>query len=91
MNWYSDNKPDTPLPALQLNEKLNDPELYVASPGLRAAVDVALTLGQPLLLTVEPGTGKSQLADQIAWYFKLGKTAVVPFQTTSVAKGMYYR
>lgn len=91
MNWYSNNQPKTPLPALSLNPKLNDPECYIPSPGLRAAVDVALALGQPLLLTGEPGTGKSQLADHIAWYFDLEKPAVVPVQTTSMAKDLYYR
>ncbi len=92
MNWYADNKPGTPLPTLLPNPKLNDPALYLPGPGLRAAVDVALALGQPLLLTGEPGTGKSQLADHIAWYFELeDKPAVVPVQTTSVAKDLYYR
>lgn len=93
MNWYYQNRPGTALPDLRTNLKLNDPSLYVPAPGLRAAVDVALALGQPLLLTGEPGTGKSQLADHIAWYFfgEKVKAEVVPIQTTSVAKDLYYR
>ena len=43
------------------------PSKYVASPDLAAAVNVALTLGMPLLLTGEPGSGKSQLAYRLAW------------------------
>lgn len=43
------------------------PEQYVASADLAAAVNVALTLGMPLLLTGEPGSGKSQLAYRLAW------------------------
>ena len=93
MNWYFQNQPGTPLPELSPNPKINDPALYDPSDGLRAAVDVALALGQPLLLTGEPGTGKSELAHHIAWYFfgEDARAEVVPIQTTSVAKDLYYR
>jgi MoxR-like ATPase len=91
MNWYSINQPHSALPALQINKKLRDPSLYIPSTELSAAVDVALALGQPLLLTGEPGTGKSELADHLAWYFNLDKPAVVSVQTTSVAKDLYYK
>lgn len=43
-------------------DKANDAALYVAPQGLRDAVNVALELGLPLLLTGEPGVGKSTLA-----------------------------
>lgn len=43
------------------------PENYIASEGLKNAVNVALYLGQPLLLTGEPGTGKTRLAASVAW------------------------
>lgn len=43
-----------------------DPALYLPDPDLSHAVNVALVLGMPLLLTGEPGTGKTRLADVIA-------------------------
>ena len=43
-------------------EDANDALFYVAPKGLRDAVNVALELGLPLLLTGEPGVGKSTLA-----------------------------
>ncbi len=42
---------------------------YWADPDLVEAVNVALATGQPLLVTGEPGTGKTQLAYFVAHYF----------------------
>ncbi|MGC3946334.1 MAG: MoxR family ATPase [Chryseolinea sp.] len=39
---------------------------YIIAPGLRKAVEVAILLKQPLLLTGEPGTGKTRLAEKLA-------------------------
>lgn len=44
----------------------DSPECYVAGKGLRDAVNVSLLLEQPLLVTGEPGTGKTRLAASIA-------------------------
>lgn len=42
---------------------------YDPSPQLRDAVNVALTLGMPLLITGEPGTGKTHCAYWLACHF----------------------
>ena len=44
---------------------------YQASPALEAAINTALAVGAPLLITGEPGTGKTQVAFHLAWYFGL--------------------
>ncbi len=44
---------------------------YRPSPDLVDAVNVALAVGAPLLVTGEPGTGKTQVAHYLAWYFNL--------------------
>jgi MoxR-like ATPase len=79
------------LPASTLNNKLQDASLYMPPKGLQSAVNVALALGQPLLLTGEPGTGKTQLAYHLAHFFGLGKPLVFNAQTTSNARDLFYR
>src|ERR1041384_4238457 len=66
------------------------PAGYIPDTGLVDAVNVALFLGQPLLLTGEPGTGKTQLAYRVAW--ELGFDAPLLFETksTSTARDLFY-
>ena len=42
------------------------PDRYILDPALQQAVEIAIALEQPLLLTGEPGTGKTRLAYKIA-------------------------
>lgn len=53
-------------------------------------MNVALALGQPLLVTGEPGCGKTSLADWVA--FKLGLGSALRYQTrsTSSARDLFY-
>ena len=45
----------------------NSPKYYVLDDkGLEAAIQMAIWLGKPLLLTGAPGTGKTQLAYKVA-------------------------
>jgi len=75
----------------QPNPLMEAAEGYIPSPALVDAVNVAITLGQPLLLTGEPGTGKTQLAYHVAHYFGLGEPLVFNAQTSSVASELFYR
>ncbi len=68
----------------------DDPKNYIAEPGLRDAVNVALALGQPLLVTGEPGTGKTQLTISIA--YELGLPLLEFYtKTTSTAPDLFYQ
>jgi MoxR-like ATPase len=76
-----------PVPAIA---GLNAPVGYLAPQATVDAVNVALALGQPLLITGEPGCGKSTLAGWIA--ARLGFDRLLRFQTrsTSVARELFY-
>ncbi len=69
---------------------LNDPKDYIAEEGLSNAVNVALALGQPLLVTGEPGTGKTRLADSVAYELNV---PIFEFYTksNSVATDLFYQ
>ena len=77
------------LPVSRRSQLLK-PECYIADPGLRDACNVALLLGQPLLLTGEPGTGKTQFAYSLAW--ELGFDTPLKFETksNSTARDIFY-
>lgn len=70
---------------------MDAPELYIAEKGLTDAVNVALALGQPLLVTGEPGTGKTQLAASVACELELPAPLTFHAKTTSTAKDLFYR
>lgn len=92
-NWYQGSGAQSTqavdLPASLLDRHAN-PAGYLADPGLVDAVNVALHLGQPLLLTGQPGTGKTQLANSLAW--ELGYQPLLKFEakSTSVARDLFY-
>lgn len=79
------------LPLFERPATLDAAEGYLADDGLRAAVNVAIALGQPLLLTGEPGTGKTQLAASLAYELNLPAPLTFNVKTTSSAKDLFYR
>ena len=72
-----------------MNRRFEGTERYVATDDLMMAVNAAVTLARPLLVKGEPGTGKTQLAEEIAaaldkplhrWHIK---------STTKAQHGLY--
>lgn len=84
------------LPPFEALRQLTDSRGYLADPALRDAVNIALIMGQPLLITGEPGTGKTQLAGSIANEFKQQDSLPTPLlvfntKSASTAKDVFYR
>lgn len=79
------------LPDFTSSKELNDPANYIPSQELIDAVNIAMLLGQPLLLTGEPGTGKTQLAYHLAHFFNLDKPLIFNTQTSSLAADLFYK
>jgi MoxR-like ATPase len=86
---FSDLTTPILLEPLDLN-KTRDPAGYIADEGLVDAVNVALMLQQPLLLTGEPGTGKTQLAFSLAWQLGLDPPLILETKSTSVSRDLFY-
>src|SRR3954469_14049303 len=72
-----------------MSSRFTGTENYVVTPDLMTAVNAAITLGRPLLVKGEPGTGKTQLAEEVArslerplfrWHIK---------STTKAQQGLY--
>jgi MoxR-like ATPase len=72
-----------------MSSRFSGTENYVATEDLMMAVNAAVVLGRPLLIKGEPGTGKTQLAEEVArslqrplyrWHIK---------STTKAQQGLY--
>ncbi|MGB0523644.1 MAG: AAA family ATPase [Flammeovirgaceae bacterium] len=90
LDIYTGRKGQT-LPDFEPENRLNSPALYRPSKALKSAVNIAIRLGKPLLITGEPGTGKTQLAYNIAYSFDLGKPLVFNTRTSSIAGDLFYK
>lgn len=78
------------LPQVNRETARERAERYVPGPGLQAAAQVALELGLPLLLTGEPGTGKTDLAHYLAHRYTNGDALVFHTKSTSVYTDLFY-
>lgn len=82
------------LPLFEETFISNSPKNYVADEPLSSAVNVAIALGMPLLVTGEPGTGKTQLAYSIAYQLNqknLREPLVFHTKSSSTAKDLFYQ
>jgi MoxR-like ATPase len=62
---------------------------YVATADLKLAVNAALTLGRPLLIKGEPGTGKTMLAEEVAASLDMPLLQWHVKSTTKAQQGLY--
>ncbi|MCB5409118.1 AAA family ATPase [Pseudogemmobacter faecipullorum] len=69
--------------------KFQSTERYIAAPDLQVAVNAAVTLGRPLLIKGEPGTGKTELAHQVAASFGTELIEWHVKSTTRAQQGLY--
>ena len=67
-------------------------KFFQPDPGLVMAVNAALALGSPLLVTGEPGTGKTQIAHWVAYHFGI-EDRLYPLyvKSTTTAEDLLYR
>jgi MoxR-like ATPase len=69
---------------------LDAPEAYIPEQATVDAVNVALALGQPLLVTGEPGCGKTALAFWVAHRLGLGRPLCFQTRSTAAARDLFY-
>ena len=75
--------------AMMSDMKFTGTASYVAGPDLTTAVNAAITLERPLLVKGEPGTGKTELAKQIAESLDLPMLEWNIKSTTKAQQGLY--
>ena len=82
---------DRRIPAALHDHRVAAPD-YRPTAALTAAVNVALAIGAPLLVTGEPGCGKTALAWYLAWYFQLPQDQPyrLNVKSTTVARDLLY-
>jgi MoxR-like ATPase len=93
--YYTEQTPAYPKQPVELppssQQEQTRPEDYLPDKELVDAVNVALLLGQPLLLTGKPGTGKTQLAYNLAYQLGLREPLKFETKSTSTADDLFYR
>jgi MoxR-like ATPase len=76
-----------PRPAVT---RLYGPDQYIAPEGLVEAINTAILLGQALLLTGEPGCGKTEVGNYTAWKLGLGDAIRFDVKSTTAARDLFY-
>jgi len=87
-------RPPQPLVAPELMPVADDERLrarpFIVSDAMKIAVNAALYLRRPLLLTGKPGTGKSTLIAKVAHELKLGPVLRWPINSRSTVRSGVY-
>jgi len=81
----------SPPPPPALHDLREGAKSFQADEKLQAAMHAAFTLEMPLLLTGEPGTGKTQVAWFIAAAYKLGDPLALHVRSNTTAEDLLYR
>ncbi len=86
--------PVKPGSRLQFSPKLgwahDGARYYVPAPGLKEALEIAMAMGQPLLLTGGPGAGKTQAAFWLANTLNAGKVLRFDVKSTTLGADLLY-
>jgi MoxR-like ATPase len=72
-----------------MTKRFNSTENYIVTEDLKTAVNAAMTLERPLLIKGEPGTGKTQLAQEVAATFDMQLIQWHIKSTTKAQQGLY--
>ena len=79
-------------PPASLRSHRSGAPFFQPSPELITAINIALTVQAPLLLTGEPGTGKTQVAHYLSWYFEIEASLfVLDVRSTTTTADLLYR
>ena len=95
-DWFLDlankDKVRPPVPARLPRTRRGDwlPDGYLPDEGLADAIRVALLLRKPLLLTGEPGTGKTECASYLSWKLRYGEPLKFEAKSNSEARDLFY-
>jgi MoxR-like ATPase len=76
-----------PKPAIT---QLYGPDRYIPNDDLIEAINTAILLGQPLLLTGEPGCGKTEVGNFVAWKLGLSEALRFDIKSTTTARDLFY-